>query len=183
MKQKFLLFMFLVMAVPMTMMADDPVEIDGIYYNLIAKAKIAKVTSNPNKYTGDIVIPSTVTYGGVIYNVNEIEENSFRDCSSLTSIEIPSSVTSIGIDAFAMCSGLNSIIVALENPVYDSRNNCNAIIETSANSLIRGCKNTIIPSSVTSIGDYAFSRCSDLTSIDIPDGVTSIGAYAFYDCI
>ena len=204
MKQKFLLFMILVMAVPMTMMADDPVEIDGIYYNLITKAKFANVTSNPNKYTGDIVIPSTVTYGGEIYNVKEIEEKAFYQCywltsitipdgvtsietlafyscTGLTSIDIPNSVTNIDGNVFSRCSGLAAIIVESGNTVYDSRDNCNAIIETSSNSLITGCKNTIIPDDVTKIGISAFSGCG-LTSIDIPDGVTILDNNSFMDC-
>ena len=68
------------------------------------------------------------------------------------------------------------------NTKYDSRDNCNAIIETASNSLVIGCKNTIIPNSVTIIGKSAFYRCSDLTSITIPNSVTSIGEWAFYNC-
>ena len=66
--------------------------------------------------------------------------------------------------------------------MYDSRDNCNAIIEKSSNTLIAGCKNSIIPNSVTSIGDRAFLGCSGLTSITIPNSVTSIGDWAFADC-
>ena len=294
--KKLLLLMLLVMTMPMTMMAGDPVEIGGIYYNLIPKGKIATVTSNPNKYTGDIVIPSTVTYNNVVYNVTSIGDYAFEGCTGLTSIDIPDGVTSIGIAAFNNCKGLTSvtipnsvtsignnafnnckgltsidipnsvtiigegafswsnltsvtigngvtsigvfafsgcsnltsvtigngvtsiggsafdgctsltsidipnsvtsiggwafngcssltsITVNSENSKYDSRNNCNAIIEKSTNTLIAGCKNTIIPTSVTSIGLGAFSGCSSLTSIDIPNSVTSIGDYAFRDC-
>lgn len=86
------------------------------------------------------------------------------------------------LNIFSGCYGLNSILVENGNQKYDSRNNCNAIIETSSNSLIIGCKNTIIPNSVTSIGDYAFSGCSGLTSITIPNSVTSIGNGAFIAC-
>ena len=67
--------------------------------------------------------------------------------------------------------------------VYDSRNDCNAIIKTSDNTLVVGCKNTIIPSSVTSLGDWAFFGCSGLTSITIPESVTLIGDAAFRHCI
>ncbi len=73
-------------------------------------------------------------------------------------------------------------MVDKENTVYDSRDNCNAIIKTSTNSLIAGCKNTVIPNSVTSIGGGAFENCSSLTSITIPNSVTSIGWYAFCNC-
>ena len=100
----------------------------------------------------------------------------------MTSVTIPISVTSIGFRAFAYCTSLTSIMVKSENTVYDSRNNCNAIIETATNTLIVGCMNTNIPNSVTSIGDYAFYDCSSLTSITIPNSVTSIGSGAFEGC-
>ena len=70
----------------------------------------------------------------------------------------------------------------MNNPKYDGRNNCNAIIETEINTLIVGLQNTIIPDSVTSIGWHAFCGCSGLTSLVIPDSVTSIGEYAFNGC-
>ncbi len=120
-----------------------------------------------------ITIPASVT---------SISCGAFRDCSGLTSITIPASVTSIEKEAFLGCSGLTSIIVDKGNKYYDSRNNCNAIIETSSDTLVTGCKNTIIPASVTSIGDYAFWSCSGLTGIRIPANVTSIGCGAFGDC-
>ena len=155
-------------------------------------------TSTNKLITGcrNTVIPSSVT---------SIGSNAFSDCTGLTSIVIPNSVTSIGYEAFAGCTGLTvitipssitsigngiisgcdalaSIIVDENNPNYDSRDNCNAIIETSTNKLVVGCRNTIIPSSVTSIGDHAFRGCTGLTSIVIPNSVTSMGGQAFSDC-
>ena len=121
-----------------------------------------------------ITIPNSVT---------SIGNGAFGDCSGLTSVTIPNSVTSIGGGAFSGCSGLTSITVESGNTVYDSRGNCNAIIKTSSNELIAGCKNTAIPNSVTSIGSYAFEGCSGLTSVTIPNSVTSIGSCAFDGCI
>ena len=103
-------------------------------------------------------------------------------CDSLTSIVIGNGVTSIGETAFDDCSSLTSIVVAEGNTVYDSREQCNAIIHTATNTLIRGCQNTIIPDGVTSIGEGAFYGCVALKSIVIGNGVTSIGEAAFMGC-
>ena len=115
-------------------------------------------------------------------SVTSIGNSAFGGCSGLTSIVIPESVTSIGEGAFNSCTSLTSINVNTGNTVYDSRDNCNAIIETETNTLICGCKTTIMPDSVTSISDYAFQGCSGLTSVTIGSGITSIGAKAFYGC-
>ncbi len=102
--------------------------------------------------------------------------------TKLTHITIPNSVINIGECAFSNCSGLASITVSSGNSKYDSRNNCNAIIETESNKLIAGCQNTVIPISITTIGEYAFSGCSGLTSMTIPNSVTTIGYSAFSGC-
>ena len=115
-------------------------------------------------------------------SITSIDSDTFRGCSSMTLLTIPNSVTFIGNNAFGGCSGLASIKVESGNPKYDSRDNCNAIVETSSNSLIIGCKNTIIPNSVTSIGEGAFYGCSGLTSLTIPNGIISIGKDAFNMC-
>lgn len=144
-----------------------------------------------------ITIPNSVT---------SIDRNSIVNCGSLTSITIPNSVTSIkysalygnnsvvsihigsglaSLELYALmnCSkSLTSITVDEGNTHFDSRNNCNALIETSTNKLVIGCKNTVIPNSVTSIGASSFAECSGLTSINIPNSVTSIGGSAFMNC-
>ena len=201
--------------------------IDGIKYDINVNTKQATVISGGN-YSGDIVIPSEITYNNVTYSVTSIGSYAFLycsgltsitipnsvtsigdyafdgcsgltsitipnsvtsigdwafyECSGLTSITIPNSVTSIGNNAFYGCSGLESIVVDPGNTKYDSRDNCNAIIETESNTLIIGCKDTVIPNSVTSIGGVAFSGCKGLTSITIPNSVTSIGTSAFNQC-
>ena len=100
-----------------------------------------------------ITIPNSVT---------SIGDAAFHGCSSLTSITIPKSVTDIGFGILRDCSKLNSIKVEQGNKKYDSRNNCNAIIETKSNTLIAGCTNTVIPNNVTSIEKYAFQGMTSL---------------------
>ncbi len=171
-----------------------------------------KVTSNTTvevisgDYGGNVVIPSEVVIKGKVYSVTSIGDKSFYNCieltsvtisegvrrigssafegcTGLTSVTIPNSVTSIsGSYAFLGCSGLTSIVVETGNTVYDSRDNCNAIIQTATNELIQGCKSTVIPNSVTSIGRTAFYCCEGLTSVTIPNSVTSIGSSAFQRC-
>ena len=125
---------------------------------------------------------SSLTSIEIPNSVTSIGSYAFYRCYDLTSIEIPNSVTSIGYGAFCDCSVLTSIVVEEGNSYYDSRENCNAIIETASNTLVAGCQNTVIPTSVTSIGERAFYNCSRLTSIEIPNSVTEIGDYAFWEC-
>ena len=120
-----------------------------------------------------INIPNKIEYIGVWV---------FKDCKKLQSITIPASVTKIENNLFDGCTSLSSITIEKGNKVYDSRNGCNGIVETYNNELIAGCKNTIIPSSVTSIGWYAFCGCKGLTSFQVPNSVTNIGFCAFKDC-
>ena len=131
---------------------------------------------------GSVVIPSTVKSNeGEIYSVTSIGNAAFIECHNMTTVTIPYSVISIGDKAFSYCSSLTSVKVENGNTKYDSRNNCNAIIETETNTLIAGCQNTTIPNSVTSIGSNAFTGCSGLTAVTIPNSVVTIGFRAFYE--
>ena len=120
-----------------------------------------------------VIIPNSVT---------SIGDNTFWNCTSLTSVTIGKSVTDIDEYVFYNCAELSSIVVEGGNTKYDSRDNCNALIETSTNTLILGCKNTIIPNSVTSIGESAFEKRIGLISVNIPNSVSNIEKRAFYNC-
>ena len=121
----------------------------------------------------DLVIPDSVS---------TISSFAFSGCSSINSVSIPNTVMEIGLSSFSNCPSLSVINVASDNPNYDSRDSCNAIIKTANGKLIVGCRNTVIPSTVTAISDWAFYACSSLTSIVIPNSVTEIGYESFYGC-
>ena len=116
-------------------------------------------------------------------NVTRIPDYAFYGSIGLTGdLTIPNSVTSIGYGAFGCCSGFESIVVESGNTSYDSRENCNALINTNTNELMLGCRNTIIPNSVNSIGFAAFAYCTGLTSLELPNSVMEIGDDAFGHC-
>ena len=147
-----------------------------IYYNLISDGTKVEVTYKglfSASYSGEIIIPETITYKGKTLSVTSIGERAFYGCYGLTSVTIPNSVTSIGVDAFGACSNLTS--VTIPNSVTSIGDyafwNCSSL--TSVN----------IPTSVTSIGRLAFADCTSLTSVTIPNSVTSIGSRAFGYCI
>ena len=184
------------------------VEIDGINYELIAKAKQATLKSISSGYTGAVVIPESIEYEGVAYAVTSIGKNAFWYCYGLTSVTIPNSVTSIGSRAFCDCSGLTSVtipnsVTSIEDDAFyrcfglkevhisDIAAWCNIDFNALSNPLSEAghlylngeeVKDLVIPVSVTAIKDYAFSGCSGLTSVTIPNSVTSIGNSAFPGC-
>jgi|GEM_PF-1948053 len=172
MKRKILLTTALVLA--MNSFAYD-FKVDGIFYNITSSidltCSVTYETNSFNSYSGNISIPSSVTYNGKSYSVTSIGSFAFSSCSSLTSVTIPMSVTSIGNDAFRNCSSLTSVnipesVISIGGSAFSS---CSSL--TSVN----------IPGSVTSISD-TFSGCNSLTSVTISEGVTGIGAYAFSGC-
>lgn len=116
-------------------------------------------------------------------SIKNIGKEAFAYCRGMKSITIPSSVTTIGEGAFSSCRNVMSIVVAPENPIYDSRNNCNAIIETASNILIHGCKTTTIPDNCAAIGYKAFVNCMEFPDVlTIPNSVKTIGEHAFAGC-
>lgn len=115
-------------------------------------------------------------------NVKAIPETAFRDCGGITSLYIPASVSHIGFMAFEGCGEVASIVVDANNPVFDSRNNCNAIIETATNTLVRGCHNTVIPAEVRTIGKAAYAGCTHITSFAIPPTIDTLEVGAFRGC-
>ena len=120
-----------------------------------------------------VTIPDTVA---------TIRGDAFDECTNLKSITIGKSVSSIVTPLFMGCNNLEKITVDSANTNYDSRDNCNAIIYTKSNKLKAGCKNTVIPSTVTSIEGSAFKKIQTLTSIVIPDSVKSMGTSVFENC-
>ena len=149
------------------------VEHEGKVYPVTKIGEMAFGTLWQNSALKRIVIPSSIT---------EIGFNAFEGLTGLESVNIPGSVAKVGANLFKGCSNLSKIEVAPSNPLYDSREGCNAIIETASNTLLIGCMGTVIPNSVTSIADEAFKSCKGLKSVVIPESVKRIGRSAFEDC-
>ena len=170
--------------------------VDGLAYNVVSLPDLTcEVTQADTEYSGDIVIPSTVTYQGRTLTVILIGDWAFSDCSALTSIQIPNSVTKIDEGAFCACSSLTS--VEIPNSVttigYEAFEDCSSLVSVEIpNSVTRidqaafyGCSSLVsveIPNSVTWIGEGAFYGCSSLISVEIPNSVTLIAQWAFYGC-
>ena len=170
------------------------VEVDGIYY-LTPKKNVAIVTYGDKEYSGDITIPSSIKVNDLEYTVKEFKEYTFRDCSSLTSVTIPNSVTSIAKGTFSGCSSLTSVTIPNsvtsigEYAFWSCSSLTSVTIPNSVTDIggaaFSGCNNltsVTIPNSVTSIGESAFNKCSGLTSVTIPNSVTSIRKWTFWGC-
>ena len=189
--RKKLFTLLLAVAASVGIMFAEPVQIGDLYYNLDATSQTAEVTYRySGEYSGDIVIPSSVTYNSVSYSVTSIGEWAFGRCSGLTSVTIGNSVTSIGEWAFYECTGLTSVTI----PNSVTSIGFAAFVECT------GLTSVTIPNSVTSIGESAFGYCSGLTSpvynaqvfaymptsysgaYTIPDGIESIAGSAFESC-
>ena len=220
-----------------TMSAHD-FYVDGIYYNMTSDATVgvtfrgSSYSSYSDEYSGEIIIPSTVTYSGKEYSVTSIEDNAFYEsrgltsitignsveriwarafycCTSLTSVTIPNSVTIIGDYAFYYCKSLTSVTIgnSVKSIGEHAFSDCTSLKSVHISDIAAWCniefdddfsnplyytshlylngeevKDLVIPDGVTSIGNYAFYRCSGLTSVTIPNSVESIGDYAFYCC-
>lgn len=167
------------------------VIINGIDYSLNNDTRTASVCGVEDKKISSISIPSTVyySYGQTTYDVVSIGKDAFKDCSNLTSVTIPNSVTSIGNGAFSRCSSLTSVtipnsVTLIGNSAFSGCSSLtsvtipNSVTYLSGFSGCTGLTSITIPNSVTSIGEYAFQKCS-LKSITIPSSVTNIGRQAF----
>ena len=174
-------------------------EVDGVFYLLNSSSStevsVTYKSSSYDSYSGTVDIPETVTYGGVTYDVTSIGKYAFRDCTSLTSVTIPSSVTSIGSYAFEDCTSLASVtipssVTSIGDYAFSGCTSLASVTNSSGVTSIgdyafSGCTilaSVTISEGVNSIGDYAFYKCTSLTSVTIPSSVTSIGDYAFYFC-
>ena len=143
---------------------------------------ITSYTVNPNcKVIADIAFMNckSLTDLTLSNNVEIIGNGAFNRCEALTALSIPASVKKIGSSILYNCKNLTSITVDPTNTVYDSRNDCKAIIHTATETLHTACKDTTIPAAVTTIGSYAYAACREMTTITIPSTITKIGENAF----
>ena len=194
------------------LVASSQTGIAGIYYYLdsYGETRTAQVTSNPDKYSGDIVIPSTVTYNDVTYSVNSIGNSAFsgcteltsvtipesmtyiygsafQGCSALTSVKIPDSVTEIGRSAFAGCSALTTVTIGKGvSTIYrDAFLDCSALNAVHISDLAAWCKISFYngySSNPLALAHHLYLNDGEVKNLVIPDGVTEIKDYAYYGC-
>ncbi len=200
---KKLLLLFAALCCMLSASAYDFV-VDGIYYNINGnELTVTKDKSVYSSYRGDVVIPDTVVHDGVTYTVTAIESLAFRHCYQMPTVTLPNTLKTICDSAFYICSGLESfyvpksvsyighailggadglksLVVDPENPYYDSRDSCNAIIETSTDRLIQGSGPTVVPNTVKIIGQQAFDYCRAMKNIVLPSSVKTIELRAFF---
>lgn len=175
-------------------------------YKSVGSTDIIGFTNGITTLQDDFFVDQNDMISVTLIGVQDISNNAFHNCINLESLSFDDSLLQLrGDDIFLNCDKLSSLIIpknvsmvssyagisALpsittlkvdkDNPIYDSRENCNAIIETATNKLIVGCRSTVIPSSVQSIGTHAFVSCP-IQDIEIPSGVRSIDDYAFHGC-
>ncbi|MBQ5425051.1 MAG: leucine-rich repeat domain-containing protein, partial [Bacteroidales bacterium] len=133
-------------------------------------------------YTGKNLVyyPANLTEYKINEGTEKVLEYAFSDCKEMSAIIIPASVKNIYAKTFANCDKLENIVVADGNQTFDSRDNCNAIILTSENKVVKGCKNSTIPNGIKTIGRISFANTS-ISKIDIPNTVTTIEDSAFYN--
>ncbi len=162
---------------------NDYPTIEGIKYQL--KGGVATVIAQPITISGVIEIPATVIYKNQTYNVTNIDEDAFKGCTGLTNVTIPSSVTSIGSGAFESCTSLASITLPFVGATLNGDENVyfgyifgGGVYDSNVPASLK----EVIITGGNSLGEYAFSYCTRITSITIPSSVTSIGSYAFSNC-
>ena len=143
----------------------------GVEFSVCGDSTV--LTRMPKDFVGAYRVPDFVSSIGLC---------AINGCNGLTSLVIPKSVMVIEKDNFELCEQLASLVVEQGNPMFDSRENCNAIIVTSTDTLVHGCNGSTIPDSIEVIADYAFSQRRNLSSISIPDSVVYIGEFAFLCC-
>ena len=178
---RFFLFLALLVSTDVISCAAD-FEVDGISYTINSNGVSVSVARGEESYSGDVVIPSTVTYEDVTYTVTSIPERLFSFCDGLNSLYISSTVTNIADGVCGYNNNLVSIVVDPDNPKYDSRDSCNAIIETATNKIIAACNKTVVPNTVKIIGQRAFSGCYKITALNLPNSVESIEYLGYYQC-
>ena len=149
---------------------------------LIYGCKDTKIPSSVKRINEFAFHGSLITSVEIPEGLKVIGEYAFCECPFLKQVRVSSTVETIEVSAFYYCDNISSIIVDERNRTFDSRNNCNAIIDKDAERLILGCSSSIIPAGVSEIGEYAFAGSANLQSIDIPEGITTIYDCAFYRC-